>query len=103
MRILSENEVNVAMQDKYALVDFYADWCGPCKYVAPELEKASAKINELGVNVYKVNVDDCNDFSMKNKISYIPTLILFADGTEKDRFVGVKDADGILEFVKKNV
>ena len=103
MVIISAEKTDVIATQKYALVDFYADWCGPCKMLAPELTKAEDDIASLGVFGCKINVDDCNDFSIRNKIQYVPTVIFFENGVEKDRFVGPKDKDGILDFVKKNL
>ena len=103
MIIVSEQMTDVIATKKYAVVDFYADWCGPCKMLGPEFVKAEEEIAALGVFACKVNVDDCNAFSVKNKIQYVPTVIFFENGVEKDRFVGPKDKDGILAFVKKNL
>ena len=102
MRILNENEVNLAEQGK-TIVDFYADWCGPCQYMGPFFEEAEKEINALGYTCYKVNVDNCEQFSVKNKISFIPCVIMFNDGKEIARFTGGRDKDGIMEFVYKNI
>lgn len=103
MIILSQEKTDVIASQKYALVDFYADWCGPCKMLGPELESASGEIEKLGVFCCKVNVDDCNSFSIENKIEYVPTVILFKDGKEINRFVGPKNSQAIIDFVKGNL
>jgi thioredoxin 1 len=93
----SEFEKAVAA-DEVVVVDFYAEWCGPCKMLKPILEEVS---NE-SVTVYSVNVDDNKDLSTKYQISSIPTVLLFKAGKQIDQFVGLKDKDEILELVAKN-
>lgn len=103
MKVLSEKETGLIAEQEFALVDFYADWCGPCKMLGPELAAAADDIEALGVACYKINVDDCNKFSIENKIQFVPTVILFANGVEKTRFVGMKDKSAIIDFVKNNI
>lgn len=76
------------------LVDFYANWCGPCKMIAPELEKA-----ESSVKVVKVDVDEFEDLAKEYGVMSIPTLILFEDGKELKRNIGFIDKDRIQKFV----
>jgi len=78
------------------LVDFYANWCGPCKMLAPELVKASGDINVL-----KVDVDKHEDIARKYGVMSIPTLILFEDSTPVKQSVGFIDKDAIEEFIAK--
>jgi len=68
------------------LVDFYADWCGPCKMVSPIIDELSEEIESIQFR--KVNVDDENEFARKYNVLSIPTLILFKEGQELDRVVG---------------
>ncbi|HHZ11470.1 MAG TPA: thioredoxin [Acholeplasmataceae bacterium] len=68
------------------LVDFYADWCGPCKMVSPIVDELSEENAEIGFK--KVNVDDDPDLAMRYNVRSIPTLILFKDGVEVDRVIG---------------
>lgn len=65
------------------IVDFYADWCGPCKMLGPVLE-------ETGFNVLKVNVDDFHELAVKYGIMSIPTLIKFKDGQEIKKVIGFR-------------
>lgn len=76
------------------LVDFYADWCGPCKMLGPVLEK----INDI--DIIKVNVDMYGELSRKYGIMSIPCLILFEDGKEIKRNLGFISEDKIREFIK---
>lgn len=80
---------------KRILVDFYADWCGPCKMLGPVLEKVN------GIDVLKVNVDDNQDLARKYGVMSIPCLILFDEGEEVKRSVGFMNDTKIQEFIQK--
>ena len=84
-------------------MDFYADWCGPCEYMKPFFESCEKDIEKKGVKCYRVNVDECEELAIANKINVIPCVIFFENGVEKDRFVGAKDASAIMDFVQKNI
>lgn len=79
------------------LVDFYADWCGPCKMLAMELEKVA---NEIDVDIVKVNVDEEEDIARKYGVMSIPTLILFENGQELKKTIGFMPKDKVKEFVE---
>ena len=81
------------------IVDFYADWCGPCKILGPELEKASKEIK--GVKFGKVDVDRNQDLAGRFGVMSIPTLIFFKNGKQVDKSTGVLDKDEILEKIKE--
>ena len=69
------------------LLDFYADWCGPCKALAPKLEELEKQMTDL--SIYKVDVDNKIDIAAENQVRAMPTLILFKDGKEIARQVGL--------------
>ena len=80
-------EAEVLQSDTPVLVDFWADWCGPCKMIAPAVEALSEDYAGK-VKVGKVNVDDAGDLAMKFNVVSIPTLLLFKDGSVVDQQVG---------------
>jgi len=77
------------------LVDFWAVWCGPCKMIAPELEKLAAEKGEQ-LKIGKLNVDDNRETAMKYSISSIPTLLLFKNGEVVKKLIGVMSKEKIL-------
>lgn len=80
------------------LVDFWAAWCGPCRMVAPELEKLAEEESDR-LKVAKLNVDDNRGIAARYGISSIPTMILFKDGKEQKRLVGARSKARILEEI----
>ena len=77
------------------LVDFYADWCGPCKMLAPILENIDS------VDILKVNVDSFPDLADKYGVMSIPTLILFENGKELKKEIGFKNLDEIKKMIEE--
>ena len=91
---LNQNNFNNAIANGTALVDFYADWCGPCRIVSPIVDEIAEERSDITVG--KVNVDDENALAMKYGVMSIPTLIVFKDGQEKTRIVGARSKAAIL-------
>ena len=84
------------------MVDFWADWCGPCKMLAPLIESLD-KEYEGRVTVGKVNVDDEQELAIRYGVMSIPTVIFFKDGKEIDRKVGVMPADSYTAVLDANL
>ena len=90
---LQNENFNELIKEK-TLVDFYANWCGPCKMIAPELEKV-----ESNVKVIKVDVDEFEELARTYGVMSIPTLVLFENGKELKRTIGFMDKDKIEKFI----
>jgi len=92
------SEVTILTTDTYAseigsgtvVVDFYADWCGPCKMMAPIFIEA-AEDYDGKIKFCKINIDEHRSIAMENKVMSIPTLIFYKDGVQKERKSGVID------------
>ena len=99
LRVTSQNfEEEVLKSDKTVLVDFYADWCGPCKMLSPIVDEVAKEMSEI--KVVKVNVDEAQDLAMNYQVMSIPTLVVIKDGKEAKRAVGLIDKSEIKNLVK---
>ena len=99
LKITSENfEQEVINADKMVVVDFYADWCGPCKMMAPIIEEIAKEL-EGKAKVGKINIDDNQSLAVKYQVMSIPTIAIFKQGKVIQSFVGVTDKQEILDAV----
>lgn len=92
-------EDKVLKAEGTVLVDFWADWCGPCKMLAPILDEVAQDVED-SVTVAKVNVDDNQQLAMKYQVMSIPTLLVFKNGEVVAQSVGLKSKPAILNMLK---
>ncbi|HKO98069.1 MAG TPA: thioredoxin [Pyrinomonadaceae bacterium] len=98
----SSFEADVLKSDKPVLVDFWAEWCAPCRMLAPTIDAVAEKY-AANARVVKLNVDDNPSISQRYGIKGIPTLILFKGGREEERIVGATSKDAISRLIDKHV
>lgn len=91
-------EEEVIKSEKPVLIDFYADWCGPCKMLSPIIDEVAEENSDI--KVVKVNVDDSQDLAMKYQVMSIPTLVVIKNGEEVNRSVGLIDKSQVLNLIK---
>ena len=102
MEILSVTSANfekeVINSDKTVLIDFYADWCGPCKAYSPIVESVASENEDI--KVVKINVDNAQDIAIKYQVMSIPTTVIIKEGKEVNRAVGLISKTDLVEMVK---
>lgn len=97
------NETNFAEEiasDKFVLVDFYAEWCGPCKMMANSINELD---KENLIKIYRCDVDQCQSIALRYSISSIPTVIIFKDGTDIATIRGYLPKSELEKFIKNNL
>ena len=98
----SNFEAEVLKSDLPVFVDFYADWCGPCKMMSPVIDKLAEEY-EGKIKVGKVNVDENGDLAVKYGIMSIPNMVFFKNGEVADRVVGAIPKPAMKEKFEKNI
>ncbi len=100
IKSLREETFKKDIEKGVTLVDFYADWCGPCRMMAPILEKIATEVKGKAI-VAKLDIEKAQTTASHFQISSIPTLILFKDGKEVGRLIGYRSGDEIKAFIKQ--
>lgn len=79
------------------MVDFFATWCSPCKMLAPTIEEIA---NETTITVAKCDIDESEDLAREYHVMSVPTVVIFKDGAEVQRFVGVREKDELINALR---
>jgi len=95
-------EQEVLKSDRPVLVDFWAEWCGPCRLMAPTVEALASEYSDRA-KVGKLNVDENQSVTSRYNIRGIPTLLLFKDGEIAQQWVGATSKDAIVKILEKHL
>lgn len=93
-------EEEVLKKEGKVLVDFYADWCGPCKMMAPIIDTIAEEIEDKA-KICKLNVDEAQDIAIEYNVMSIPTLIIFKNGEVFEKLVGLQDKTELMDNIKR--
>lgn len=96
--MLTDKNFNHQIKNKVVLVDFWASWCAPCRMMAPVLNEVAGELNGNS-NVGKVNIEQYQSLAQQYKIRSIPTMVLFKNGKEVNRFVGIKPKEFLVKQI----
>ena len=99
MKQVNTQEFDNEIKEGVVFVDFFAEWCGPCKMMAPIVEEIEQEIP--AVKFIKVNVDDAEEIAMRYGIMSIPTFFLFKEGQLSNKMVGGHSKQEVIEFINK--
>ena len=95
-----QNEALEASKEKPVLVDFFAEWCGPCKMQGPIVDALAQEMGDK-VIIGKVDVEEAQNTAQQYEVMSIPTLIIFKDGEAKEKFTGMRDQASLKETLEK--
>ena len=99
---INEAEFSEVKNSKFAVVDFNATWCGPCKMLGPVLEEVSEEL--IGkAEFFAVDVDENQTLAIKNKIQSIPAIVVFKDGEPVDRQIGFIPKAQLIDFINRSI
>ena len=99
MQILNNKTFDNAIKEGIVVVDFFATWCGPCRMMAPILEDLQEELGD-NVKIYKVDVDESEALARKFGIMSIPTIIIFENGEQREKHIGLWQHDDALDTIK---
>ncbi len=106
MEVIKLNNENfnkeVKESSKLVLIDFYADWCGPCKMMSPIIDEIANEVDDR-VKICKLNVDESQNIAIEYNVMSIPTLIIFKNGVMINNIVGLRQKQEILNIINNNL
>ena len=98
VKYLDDNNFQSSVANGVTLVDFFAEWCGPCKMIAPMIEELARELNGKAT-IAKLDIENAQQVAGQYRVNSIPTLIVFKDGQEVKRFVGVRSKDDLKNAI----
>ena len=98
---ISEKDFNqvISNKEKKVIVDCYAEWCGPCRMLSPIIDELKEEVDSC--EFYKLNVDEAENISREYGIMSIPTILIFKDGKEVNKSIGLKTKEELKELIEK--
>ncbi len=99
MKIINEKEFASAIKEGIVVVDFFATWCGPCRMMSPILDDIAEELKDK-VKIYKVDVDNDPNLARKFGVMSIPTIIIFENGEERQKHIGLWQYEDALDTIK---
>ena len=101
IKILNESNFKDRIEKGVSLVDFWAEWCGPCRTQGPILDKLAEKTQDEHVSICKVNVDENQNIAREYEVMSIPTIILFKDGKVSKQLVGLQEEEDLKKAINE--
>lgn len=98
IKVVKQDDFQKTIEKGVVLVDFYADWCGPCRMLSPVLETVASEVKNQAI-IAKLDINDAQNITSQYDIKSIPTLILFKEGKEVGRLIGLHNATAIKQFI----
>jgi thioredoxin len=102
LKYLTDDNFESTIAKGVTLVDFYADWCGPCRMIAPIVEELSKEMNGKAT-VAKLDIENAQMAAQKSQVTSIPTIILYKNGKEMERIIGVRDKATLKKMIEAHL
>lgn len=102
LKEISDSNFSTEISSGLTLIDFFAEWCGPCRMLTPILESLSQEMGE-NVSFCKIDIDNNPKITSEYNITSVPTLILYSEGKEVERVVGLRDENSLKNLIEKNM